>query len=167
MNLSTFLLLVFIYIILFSLSFLITDTTYKLFYFLLIGLATITILNCYFGIIYYIKLRNEPGIPGPRGPKGDPGPKGKTGKCIIDEKCTFDENDAINLIHKKIANKYDTSIECLNNPNVTNCGSKQEVKRITTKILPIVDTIKKIAIKKDSVMDKQSLESTLNTILFE
>lgn len=166
MNLSTFLIILFVFIILFSLSFLIENKTYKIFYFLIMALGGITFLNIYIGVLYYIKLRNEPGIPGPRGPKGEKGPKGKTGKCIINEKCTFTRDDAIKMINTEIANKFDTTEECLTRTNINNCGSRQEVNRINKDIKPIIETIKKVAFADNKVMDRQTLQSTLNTILF-
>lgn len=167
MNLSTFLIAVFIFIIVYSLSFLIQNNTYKIFYFLIMGLGAITFLNIYLGIIYYVKLRNDPGIPGPRGPKGKKGPRGMTGKCIINESCSFSRNDAINMILDRISNKFDSTSECILDPSIDKCGSLQEVNRINDNIIPVFETIKKVAFRNNKIMNKQELEATLNSILFE
>jgi hypothetical protein len=41
-------------------------------------------------IQYYIELRNDPGIKGPRGPPGRKGPMGLPGVCAIDDECGKD-----------------------------------------------------------------------------
>ena len=70
MELTTFLTLVTIYVVAISISMFIEDKTQKLYYFMIIALGTLVYLNVYLSVVYYIKLRNEPGILGPRGPKG-------------------------------------------------------------------------------------------------
>jgi hypothetical protein len=162
MNISTFLLILTLYIFAILASYLIENRTHKIFYFMIIGLATLTGLNIYFGIIYYIKLRNDPGMPGPRGPKGEKGPSGASGKCIINEKCGFNLDDAKELIYAKVAEKYDTTPECLSNPTIENCGSIAEVKRLEF-LQPQIQTL--IDLASESGMTKQNFEIKLNTIL--
>jgi len=164
MNISTFLILVFIYIIAIMCSFLIENRVYKIYYFIILALATITGLNIYFGIMYYIKLRNEPGMPGPRGPKGDKGSTGASGKCIINEKCGFDINDANELIYTEVAKKFDTTPECLRNPTIENCGNSAEVARIN-KLEPQIKILRDIATEGN--MTKQEFENKLRSVLFE
>lgn len=164
MNTTTFLLLVFVYIFAFMGSFLIDNKVYKIYYFLIIALTTITGLNIYFGIIYYIKLRNDPGMPGPRGPRGDKGPSGASGKCIINEKCGFSPDDAEELIYTEVAKKFDTTPDCLRNPTLENCGSATEMTRIN-KLQPQIKILKNIA--SQGSMTKQQFETKLRGVLFE
>ena len=49
---------------------------------MIVALGTLTYMNIYLTIFYYIKLRNEPGVQGPPGPKGEKGPTGPEGKCV-------------------------------------------------------------------------------------
>lgn len=143
-------------------SFLIENRTHKIFYFMIMGLATLTALNIYFGIVYYIKLRNDPGMPGPRGPKGEKGATGATGKCIINEKCGFSIEDAKELIYAEVAKKFDTTPECIASPTISNCGNSAEVARV--KLLePQVKILLDLASKGG--MTKQEFTIKLNTIL--
>ena len=60
-------------------SMFIEEKRLRLAFYLIVALATLCFINLYLTFTYYIKLRNEPGIPGPQGPKGDKGPKGDAG----------------------------------------------------------------------------------------
>ena len=100
MELTTFLILVTIYVVAIAISMFIEDKTQKLYYFMIIGLGTLVYLNVYLSVVYYIKLRNEPGVPGPRGPKGDKGPTGSNGKCKISDKCGFSKEDADKILYE-------------------------------------------------------------------
>lgn len=162
MNVTTFLLIISVYIFAIMASFLIENRTHKIFYFLILGLATLTVLNIYFGIIYYIKLRNDPGMPGPRGPRGDKGATGASGKCIINEKCGFNIDDAKELIYAKISEKFDTKPECVENPTIEKCGNEAEVARIQL-LQPQVKIL--IDLASEGGMTKQEFEIKLNTIL--
>lgn len=164
MNISTFLTIIIIYIFLFMISYLIDNYEYKIYYFLIIGLATITFLNIYIGIIYYIKLRNEPGIPGPRGPPGDKGPPGSGGKCIINEKCGFSEDDANKIIYKELSKKFDTTEKCLKYQNIENCGNSTEVSRVN-KLNKQIDLLKKIG--NQGGITKQQFKTKLRGIIFD
>lgn len=132
MQFTTILILVIIYLILLILSMFIENRTYKMYYFLIIVLGTLTYLNIYLAFQYYVKLRNDPGIPGPRGPKGDPGPRGKKGACDINAKCSAGGSDVITpAMMQQIAQQFNTTPECLDKPSTQSCtGGAQEVKRI-------------------------------------
>ena len=69
----------------------IPEVKYKIAYFMIICLLGLSILNIYLSIVYYIKLRNDPGIPGEMGKKGPSGVKGLPGKCSFTESCGIDE----------------------------------------------------------------------------
>lgn len=131
MELTTFLILVTIYIVAIAISMFIEDKTQKIYYFMIIGLATLVYLNVYLSVVYYIKLRNEPGIPGPRGPKGSKGPTGSNGKCKISDKCGFTKEDADKILYDAAAETFETSKACLKEPSLENCnGGASEVERI-------------------------------------
>lgn len=132
MQFTTILILVIIYLILLILSMFIENRTYKMYYFLIIILGTLTFLNIYLAFHYYVKLRNDPGIPGPRGPKGDPGPRGKKGSCDINSECAAGGSDVITpAMMQQIATRFNTSPECLNKPSTTSCsGGAREVRRV-------------------------------------
>ena len=131
MDITTFLILVTFYLVAIVISMFIEDKTYKMYYFLIIALATLVFLNVYLSIIYYIKLRNEPGIPGPRGTKGEQGPTGSKGKCVSTGKCGFTKAEADKMLYDLAANKFETSKTCLREPTLNNCqGGASEVERI-------------------------------------
>lgn len=86
----TFLIFV-IFLVLVIFSFFIEDSNLKLCYWLVILLLALTVFNIVLSITYYTKLRNEPGIPGPRGPQGAIGSKGPNGRCTISDTCKINE----------------------------------------------------------------------------
>lgn len=163
MDITTFMILVFIYLIAIVISFYIEDKTEKLYYFTIIALGTLCILNVYISIYYYIKLRNTPGIPGPRGQKGNIGPKGGKGKCSMNDKCTFTPNDADKLLYELAADKFDTSKACLKDPSLKNCsGGPNEVDRIR----PVNIQIKMLEdIAKQGIYTKSEFETKINNTL--
>jgi len=131
MDITTFLILVTIYLVLIVISMFIEDKQYKIYYFAIVVLGTLCFLNVYLSVIYYIKLRNEPGIPGPRGAPGPKGAKGGKGKCSVGESCGFTKNDASAFLYKTAAEKFDTTETCLKAPSLKNCqGGVAEVERL-------------------------------------
>lgn len=132
MQFTTILILVIIYLLLLILSMFIENRTYKMYYFLIIVLGTLTYLNIYLAFHYYVRLRNDPGIRGPRGPKGDPGPRGKKGGCDINSTCANGGSDVITpAMMQEIANRFNTTPDCLNKPSTQSCnGGAREVRRI-------------------------------------
>lgn len=121
MNFTFFLLLIFIVLVIFS--FFIEDSNLKLCYWLVILLLALTIFNIILSFTYYTKLRNEPGVPGPRGPQGQPGPLGPQGKCTISDKCTIDNcNDKlVDLAHDVFPHIRKACIS-----NVGRCNAEEE-----------------------------------------
>jgi hypothetical protein len=131
MDITTFLILVTIYLVLIVISMFIEDRQYKIYYFAIVVLGTLCFLNVYLSVIYYIKLRNEPGIPGPRGAPGVKGPRGGKGKCSVGESCAFTKKDASDMLYKIAAEKFDTTEKCLRGPSLKNCqGGVAEVERL-------------------------------------
>ena len=112
-------------------SMFIEDKTYKIYYFLILALGGLTFLSFYLTIVYYIKLRNEPGIPGPRGPKGEQGPSGAKGKCVLTEKCGFTSKDLDEILYDMAAQTFQTTRECIKAPSLSVCDNgPQEVERL-------------------------------------
>ena len=165
MNFTTILIIVIIYLILLVLSMFIDNSTYKMYYFLIIILGTLAFLNVYLAFYYYIKLRNEPGIPGPRGPKGDPGPIGKKGSCDINQNCTADGKITTisPAMYQEIAGRFNTTTECLQSPSRDNCsGGAKEVRRIE----PVSSQIKMLeAMAKERNMTQKQMEARLGRTL--
>ena len=61
----------------------IQDNNLKICFWLSLILIIICLINLNLSISFYIKLRNEKGIMGPRGERGDKGPKGFPGRCEL------------------------------------------------------------------------------------
>lgn len=133
MDITTFLILVTIYLVLIVISMFIEDRQYKIYYFAIVVLGTLCFLNVYLSVIYYIKLRNDPGVPGPRGVAGSKGARGGKGKCSVGESCAFTKQDASAMLYKMAAEKFDTTEKCLRTPSLKNCqGGVAEVERLQT-----------------------------------
>ena len=155
MELSTFLILLVIVIILFAISLMIHETKYRIAFYMIIALGFLSMLNVYLTISYYIVLRNDPGVPGDIGPKGPKGVKGNPGKCSFTETCKIED------ARKKILNVANTMYEipekCLDKPSVANCGS-QDVLEQASPINAQIDMLEKIAyssnISEKDFMDK-------------
>ena len=131
MKLTTLLLIITIYMVCIVIGMFIEDSTYKLYFYMIIALGTLTFMNIYLTIFYYIKLRNEPGIQGPSGAKGEIGPTGPKGKCVNSNKCGFSENEMNEMLYNKATDIFNTSQDCLKEPSLNNCvGGASEVERI-------------------------------------
>ena len=91
LSLVTIFLILIIFIIFFGISFMIQDIKYRVCYYMILALLFLASLNIYLSIVYYIQLRNTPGIPGPIGEKGPKGMTGSTGKCSFSQKCGIQE----------------------------------------------------------------------------
>ena len=143
MELSTFLILLIIALILISIGFMIPEVKYKIAYFMIICLLGLSILNIYLSIVYYIKLRNEPGIPGEMGKKGPTGVKGLPGKCSFTESCEFEDPRGKIL---NVANTmYDIPNECLDNPTLENCNDNKDMLEQSIPINKQINMLEKIA----------------------
>ncbi len=90
MEFSWTILLILIFILSLLFSFTIEENTLKICYWLVVFLFGLTIFNIILSVQYYIQLRNDPGIKGPRGPPGRKGPIGLPGVCAIDDECGKD-----------------------------------------------------------------------------
>ena len=112
-NLATIFIFLIIFIIFFGISFMIQDFKYRVCYYMILALLFLASLNIYLSIVYYIQLRNTPGIQGPIGEKGPKGMKGSTGKCSFSQTCGI-QNPRENVIIKSVMQMYpDISKNCL------------------------------------------------------
>lgn len=104
----------------------IQDIKYRVCYYMVLALLFLAALNIYLSIVYYIQLRNNPGVQGPIGPKGPKGMTGSSGKCNFSETCEIsqDDKDKITIIATEM---YDIPNICLKTPNLANCGSQDKL----------------------------------------
>jgi hypothetical protein len=125
MNTTSLLIIMLIFIVFIVISLFITESNLRLAYWFVVGLGTLTIINFYSTIVYYIKLRNDPGIPGPRGAKGEKGPKGHIGKCTFSRKCGIQNCDQKIF---SIGQEFypDIPRNCLENPSTCSSNELQE-----------------------------------------
>lgn len=162
MDLTTFIIFCIIIVVAIVISLFIDDKTYKIYYFLILALAGLTFLNCYLAVIYYIKLRNEPGVPGPRGPKGDNGPTGSQGKCVLTDKCGFDKKDIDYMLYDMAASVFQTNKDCIKTPSLSTCSNPTEVERIK----PVSVKMKQLEdLALQGNFTKQELKQKINKVL--
>ena len=135
MDLSTFLILLIIALILIAIGFMIPETVYKVSYLMIVCLLGLTVLNVYMSIVYYIQLRNDPGTPGLIGNKGPTGVKGLPGKCSFTQSCEI--KDARDKIIKVANEMYDINTKCIDNPTLATCGNQDTLEQV----MPITEQI--------------------------
>jgi hypothetical protein len=128
MKLSTFLILIIIVLILISIGFMIPENMFKIAYFMIVCLLGLTILNVYMSIIYYIQLRNDPGIPGIIGKKGPTGVKGIPGKCSFTQTCEI-KNARQNILNVATSMYDGISSQCMDTPSLANCGNQDTLEQ--------------------------------------
>lgn len=135
--------LILIIIILFVIFYIISpqEPGIKTTYWMVIGLACLSIINIYLSIYYYIKLRSQKGVQGPPGPRGNKGSKGDTGVCAASESCNnIDTTDCEGIV-TEIRNSY---IE-KNHSNIRDCfGENPSAKCKKTETARAVDRFNSI-----------------------
>ena len=152
---SSILIIIILISIVVTISFFITEPSYKLAYFMIIGLAFLCLLNIYLTVFYYIKIRNSDGNPGPMGPKGIRGPKGEPGKCSFSETCGI--SDPRTKILDTASKLYDIPSKCINKPNLTNCDNEDIVAQavaIAKQVNVLEDMAAKSMMAEQDFMDK-------------
>lgn len=130
--------LIIILIIFIVINFFIKDTKLKMAYWFIVGLLFLTIMNIYMSIVYYIKLREDPGEPGLRGTKGQKGPQGDIGKCSFSETC------GVQKCPEKIyaiAKEYypDINIECLKDNSKCSIEEKDSAVPVSNVIKELIN----------------------------
>lgn len=137
MDVSTILTIILIYLVFFIINLFIEDFNTRLAYWFIVALATLAFMNLYLSILYYIRLRNEPGKPGSRGEKGEDGPKGDIGKCTFSEQCGI--NDCEGKIYKLGEDFYpNIPLKCLK--DTKKCRSHTERE----KAIPVNKELKRL-----------------------
>jgi hypothetical protein len=142
MELTTFLILLIIFILAMVIGFSIKDTKMRVSYYAIVALLTLSILCTYTTIVYYIQLRNQPGIPGDMGNKGIQGSKGISGKCTFTDTCKIE--DVRNKILNVANEMYGIPNKCLDTPTLKTCSDQNTLEEA----IPInkqVDMLEKIA----------------------
>jgi hypothetical protein len=125
--------LIIIFIVLLIISFFIEDTNLRICYWLVVMLLALSIFNIALAVTYYTKLRNEAGIPGPRGPIGDKGAKGPQGVCTVSDQCTIKDckQKIVEVAHDVFPNVRKS---CLSNVGRCTNTEKQIAKPISQQI---------------------------------
>lgn len=143
MELTTLLIILIIFVIFFSISFMIQDIKYRVSYYMILALLFLASLNIYLSVIYYIQLRNTTGVQGQLGPKGPKGVQGSSGKCSFSEKCgiTDSRTKIINIANKM----YNIDTKCLDAPTLANCNNDQDVLDQARPINTQVNMLEQIA----------------------
>jgi hypothetical protein len=137
MDTSTMLIIILIYLTFFIINLFIQDFNTRLAYWFIIALGTLAFMNLYLSVLYYIRLRNEPGEPGSRGEKGLQGANGDIGKCTFSEKCGI--NDCRGKIFGLGEKFYpDIPLKCLK--NTKKCRSHTERE----KAIPVNKELKRL-----------------------
>ena len=106
-------------------------------------LLTLCVLNIYLSVVYYIQLRNEPGLSGSQGAKGPQGSKGVAGQCSFEKTC--DIKDARTKILGIAKDMYGIPIECLDTPTLANCSNNQDTLDQAVPINAQVNMLEQIA----------------------
>lgn len=128
MNTVSLLIIMFIFVIFMVISLFIADFHLRLAYWFIVALGTLSVINMYLSITYYIRLRNDPGEPGKKGPKGEKGPRGDIGTCTFSEKCGI--TDCKEKIYSLAETYYDDiSRDCLETPNIQMCNDHETLNK--------------------------------------
>jgi hypothetical protein len=162
MDLSTFLIVTIISVILISIGFMIPEVKYKIAYFMIICLLGLSILNIYLSVVYYIQLRNDTGVAGQQGPKGPKGAKGAPGKCSYAKECGIKDGRKIIL---DIAEQMYPDIPrgCLDNPSLRTCNNDQNTLEEAMPVHDQIGMLEKIAYS--TTMSEDDFKKKLNVCL--
>ena len=162
MDLSTFLIVFIIVGVLLTIGFMIPEVKYKIAYFMIICLLGLSVLNIYLSVVYYIQLRNDPGVPGQQGPKGPKGAKGAPGKCSYAKECGI--KNARGIILDIAEQMYpDIPRGCLDNPELSKCENDQNILEQAMPVNEQIGMLEKIAYS--TTMSETDFKAKLNVCL--
>jgi hypothetical protein len=164
MDLSTFLILLIISLILISIGFMIPEVKYKIAYFMIVCLLGLSVLNVYLSIVYYIQLRNDTGIPGEQGPKGPKGAKGAPGKCSYSKQCGISNPREI-ILNTASSLYADIPMTCLDNPSLGTCNNDQNTLEVAMPINNQINMLEKIG--RTTTMAESDFKNKLNVCLLD
>ena len=108
-------------------GFSIKDFNFKICYWLSIALILITIINLNMSIGFYIRLRNEEGIPGKRGERGDKGPKGFPGRCELNLEAKCGVKNCVSKIQDELSKRCNHYAEIVAKRDYDRTVEEQEI----------------------------------------
>ena len=162
MDLSTLLILLIFAIIFISIGFMIPETKYKIAYYMILMLLFLSILNIYLSVVYYIQLRNDPGMPGLQGSKGVKGSKGSPGKCSYTEQCGI--TNARDTILDVASSMYaDIPRGCIDKPSLGTCANDQDKLESAKLVNTQINMLEQIAYS--TTMTPEDFKSKLQVCL--
>lgn len=136
----------------------------KIMYWMIIFLLFIVVLNIYMTTKYYIKLRNEPGRKGERGPPGKEGQKGASGVCVLNTKC-MEVYDCKNLIRNEFINKsllFRQIIEKQDRNEMLNMNDNRIIDNVNSYIEILADKCKNMNKEEVITQVAESLDAVIN-----
>ncbi len=139
----------------------IEDIKYRVSYYMILALLFLATLNIYLSIVYYIQLRNTPGVQGQIGKKGPKGVQGSPGICSFSEKCGIE--DARNMIIGVANDMYKINTTCLDIPTLGNCENNQDLLDQARPINAQINMLEKIAFS--TTMSQEDFKKKLNVCL--
>ena len=162
-NLTTIFILLILFIIFFGISFMIQDFKYRVCYYMVLALLFLASLNIYLSVVYYIQLRNTPGIQGPIGNKGPQGMTGSTGKCNFSQTCGIQAPRQNIIIPAAMTMYPDIPRNCLDTPTLSNCNNDQN---ILDQAIPVNDQINMLEqIAQSSSMTENDFKEKINVCI--
>jgi len=111
----------------------ILDPNLRIAYWLMLLLIYISWANIYMSSYFYIKLREQPGLQGARGPSGESGPNGSKGVCQIEPECGIQKNKLGDIIRDEIRN-LDSNYSKLINKEKNGIMLKDKEQKIKSSI---------------------------------
>ena len=162
-NLATIFIFLIIFIIFFGISFMIQDFKYRVCYYMILALLFLASLNIYLSIVYYIQLRNTPGVQGPIGEKGPKGMTGSTGKCNFSQTCGIQKPRERIIIPAAELMYPNIPKNCLDNPTLANCNSDQTIVDQAQPINAQINMLEQIA--QGSSMTEIDFQNKINVCI--
>ena len=141
----------------------IPDPTFRVAYYMIIALLFLASLNIYLSVVYYIQLRNTPGIQGQIGNKGPKGVKGNAGKCSFSQKCGIDNTEMRGKIINIANEMYNIDTKCLDSPTLNNCRNDQDILDQARPINAQINMLEQIAYS--TTMTQDDFMAKLNVCL--
>ena len=135
----------------------------KIMYWMIIALLFVVVLNIYMTAKYYIKIRNNPGIKGERGPPGKAGQKGARGVCVLNTKC-MEVYDCKNLIINQFIEKsliYKQIIEKQDRNQMLSENEKRILENVNSYVEILAEKCKNM--NKEQVITE--IGNSLNTVI--
>jgi hypothetical protein len=117
----------------------IKDNNLKVCFWLSFVLFIVALINLNLSVSFYIKLRNEKGIQGPRGEKGDKGPKGFPGRCELNLEAQCGIRNCRVKAQERLMNKCSNYRDIVNKRDIDRDVEEQKLLRKYKQWLDIID----------------------------